>query len=320
MADTVHAVTIIGSGPAGYTAAIYAARANLKPVLYAGGPALDEPARVPGGQLMITTDVENYPGFPEAITGPELMERFKAQAERFGTVIHMENVMKVDLSARPFTLWDESDRVVKTQTIIIATGASAKWLDVPGEADYTNRGVSACATCDGAFFKGEDVFVVGGGDTAMEEATYLAKIVKHVTVLHRRDEFRASKIMQHRVLQNPKISVVWNTVVEEVLGDGKRMTGARVKNMKTGEIVTLPAGGLFVAIGHKPNSQLFDDWLETTENGYIKTVPGSTRTNEDGVFACGDVQDAVYRQAVTAAGTGCMAAIEAERFLVEHGA
>jgi thioredoxin reductase (NADPH) len=319
MADTVHAVTIIGSGPAGYTAAIYAARANLKPVLYAGGPALDEPARVPGGQLMITTDVENYPGFPEAITGPELMERFKAQAERFGTVIHMENVMKVDLSARPFTLWDESDQVVKTQTIIIATGASAKWLDVAGEADYTNRGVSACATCDGAFFKGEDVFVVGGGDTAMEEATYLAKIVKHVTVLHRRDEFRASKIMQHRVLSDPKISVVWNTVVEEVLGDGKRMTGARVKNVKTGELMTLTAGGLFVAIGHKPNSQLFDNWLETTDNGYIKTVPGSTRTNEEGVFACGDVQDSVYRQAVTAAGTGCMAAIEAERFLVEHG-
>ena len=320
MADTVHAVTIIGSGPAGYTAAIYAARANLKPVLYAGGPHLDEPARVPGGQLMITTDVENYPGFPEAVTGPELMERFKAQAERFGTVIHMENVMKVDLSARPFTLEDESGRTSKTRTVIIATGASAKWLNVSGEADYTNRGVSACATCDGAFFKGEDVFVVGGGDTAMEEATYLAKIVKHVTVLHRRDEFRASKIMQHRVLQNPKISVVWNTVVEEVLGDGKRMTGARVKNMKTGEVASLPAGGLFVAIGHKPNSQLFDDWLETTDNGYIKTVPGSTRTNEEGVFACGDVQDAVYRQAVTAAGTGCMAAIEAERFLVEHGA
>ena len=319
MADTVHAVTIIGSGPAGYTAAIYAARANLKPVLYAGGPALDEPARVPGGQLMITTDVENYPGFPEAITGPELMERFKAQAERFGTVIHFENVMKVDLTARPFTLWDESGRVVKTQTVIIATGAAAKWLNVPGEADYTNRGVSACATCDGAFFKGEEVFVVGGGDTAMEEATYLAKIVNKVIVLHRRDEFRASKIMQHRVLGNPKISVVWNTVVEEVLGDGKRITGARVKNTKTGEVMTMHAGGLFIAIGHKPNSQLFEDWLETTDNGYIKTVPGSTRTSLDGVFACGDVQDAVYRQAVTAAGTGCMAAIEAERFLVEHG-
>ncbi|MGZ6076620.1 MAG: thioredoxin-disulfide reductase [Myxococcaceae bacterium] len=320
MADTVHAVTIIGSGPAGYTAAIYAARANLEPVLYAGGPALDEPARVPGGQLMITTDVENYPGFPEAITGPELMERFKAQAERFGTVIHMENVVQVDLSARPFTLTDESGRTLKSQTIIIATGASAKWLNVPGEAEYTNRGVSACATCDGAFFKGEEVFVVGGGDTAMEEATYLAKIVDKVTLLHRRDQFRASKIMQHRVLTNPKISVVWNTVVEEILGDGKRMTGARVRNCKTGEVMTMSAGGLFVAIGHTPTSGLFDDWLETNEVGYLKTVPGSTRTSVDGVFACGDVQDAVYRQAVTAAGTGCMAAIEAERFLVEHGA
>ena len=320
MADTVHAVTIVGSGPAGYTAAIYAARANLQPVLYAGGPALDEPARVPGGQLMITTDVENYPGVPEAITGPELMERFKAQAERFGTVIHLENVMKVDLSKRPFTLEDESGRTVKTQTLIVATGASAKWLNVPGEAEYTNRGVSACATCDGAFFKGEEVFVVGGGDTAMEEATYLAKIVNKVILLHRRDQFRASKIMQHRVLSNPKISVVWNTVVEEILGNGKRMSGARVRNVKTGEVMTMDAGGLFVAIGHKPNSQLLEDWVETTDSGYIKTVPGSTRTSLDGVFACGDVQDAIYRQAVTAAGTGCMAAIEAERFLVEHGA
>jgi thioredoxin reductase (NADPH) len=319
MADTVHAVTIIGSGPAGYTAAIYAARANLQPVLYAGGPALDEPARVPGGQLMITTDVENYPGFPEAITGPELMERFKAQAERFGTVVHMENVMKVDLSARPFTLTDESGRTVRTKTVIIATGASAKWLCVPGETEYANRGVSACATCDGAFFKGEEVFVVGGGDTAMEEATYLAKIVNKVTLLHRRDQFRASKIMQHRVLSNPKISVVWNTVVEEVLGDGKRVTGVRVRNVKTGEVMSLSGGGVFVAIGHKPTTQLFDDWLETDDVGYIRTVPGSTRTSLDGVFACGDVQDAFYRQAVTAAGTGCMAAIEAERFLVEHG-
>ncbi|HZX42988.1 MAG TPA: thioredoxin-disulfide reductase [Myxococcaceae bacterium] len=319
MADTVHAVTIIGSGPAGYTAAIYAARANLHPVLYAGGPALDEPARVPGGQLMITTDVENYPGFPEAITGPELMERFKAQAERFGTVVHMENVMKVDLSARPFTLTDESGRTVRTKTVIIATGASAKWLCVPGETEYANRGVSACATCDGAFFKGEEVFVVGGGDTAMEEATYLAKIVNKVTLLHRRDQFRASKIMQHRVLSNPKISVVWNTVVEEVLGDGKRVTGVRVRNVKAGEVMSLSGGGVFVAIGHKPTTQLFDDWLETDDVGYIRTVPGSTRTSLDGVFACGDVQDAFYRQAVTAAGTGCMAAIEAERFLVEHG-
>jgi thioredoxin reductase (NADPH) len=320
MADTVHAVTIIGSGPAGYTAAIYAARANLAPVLYAGGPALDDPARVPGGQLMITTDVENYPGFPEAVTGPELMERFKLQAERFGTVVHMENVVEVDLSARPFTLKDESGRTVKTKTVIIATGASAKWLNVPGEAEYGNRGVSACATCDGAFFKGEDVLVVGGGDTAMEEATYLAKIVNKVTLLHRREKFRASKIMQHRVLSNPKISVVWNTVIEEILGDGKRVTGARVRNCKTDEVMTLSAGGVFVAIGHKPTTALFDDWLETHETtGYLKTVPGSTRTSVDGVFACGDVQDAMFRQAVTAAGTGCMAAIEAERFLVEHG-
>jgi len=319
MVENVHAVTIIGSGPAGYTAAIYAARANLKPVVYAGGPSMDEPARVPGGQLMITTDVENYPGFPEAITGPELMERFKAQAERFGTVIHMENVERVDLSQRPYTLVDESGRTVKTKTVIIATGASAKWLNIPGEAEYTNRGVSACATCDGAFFKGEEVIVVGGGDTAMEEATYLSKIVEKVILVHRRDSFRASKIMQHRVLSNPKVEVVWNTTVEEVLGDGKRVTGARVMNCKTGETMTLSAGGLFVAIGHKPTSQLFGDWLETNDTGYIKTVPGSTRTSLDGVFACGDVQDPVFRQAVTAAGTGCMAAIEAERFLVEHG-
>jgi thioredoxin reductase (NADPH) len=319
MADTLHAVTIIGSGPAGYTAAIYAARGNLKPVVYAGGPSLDEPARVPGGQLMITTDVENYPGFPSAVTGPELMERFKEQAERFGTVVHMENITRVDLSQRPFTLWDESGRTFRSRTIIAATGASAKWLNVPGEIDYANRGVSACATCDGAFFKGEDVLVVGGGDTAMEEANYLAKIVNKVTVLHRRDEFRASKIMQHRVLTNPKISVVWNTVVEEVVGDGKRVTGARVRNVKSGETTVIGAGGLFVAIGHKPNAQLFEDWVETHESGYIRTVPGSTRTSLDGLFACGDVQDAIYRQAVTAAGTGCMAAIEAERFLVEHG-
>jgi len=310
MGDTLHAVTIIGSGPAGYTAAIYAARANLKPVVYAGGPALDEPARVPGGQLMITTDVENYPGFPSAVTGPELMERFKEQAERFGTVIHLENVLKVDLTKRPFTLEDESGRTVKTRTVIIATGASAKWLKVPGEA---------CATCDGAFFKGEEVLVVGGGDTAMEEATYLSKIVKKVSILHRRDTFRASKIMQHRVLQNPKISVVWDVTVEEVLGDGKKITGARVRNCRTGEETIISAGGLFVAIGHQPNAKLFEDFVETTPTGYIKTVPGSTRTSLDGVFACGDVQDAIFRQAVTAAGTGCMAAIEAERFLVEHG-
>ncbi|HXX29831.1 MAG TPA: thioredoxin-disulfide reductase [Myxococcaceae bacterium] len=312
-------VTIIGSGPAGYTAAIYAARANLSPVIYAGGPAEEDPSRVPGGQLMITTDVENYPGFPEAVTGPELIERFQKQAERFGTVIHMENVTGVDLSRRPFHLTAESGAKVSTETLIIATGATAKWLDVPGESTYRNRGVSACATCDGAFFKGLGVLVVGGGDTAMEEASHLAKIVGQVTLLHRRDAFRASQIMQHRVLKNPKISVVWNTVVEEVLGDGRSMTGARVRNVKTGEVTTLGAQALFVAIGHRPNSELFADRLETNDTGYIKTVPGSTRTSLEGVFACGDVQDAVFRQAVTAAGTGCMAAIEAERFLVEQG-
>jgi thioredoxin reductase (NADPH) len=312
-------VTIIGSGPAGYTAAIYAARANLSPVVYAGGPVLEDPARVAGGQLMITTDVENYPGFPEAVTGPELVERFQKQAERFGTVVHAENVTGVDLSRRPYQLTTESGERVATETLIISTGATAKWLEVPGESTYRNRGVSACATCDGAFFKGVEVLVVGGGDTAMEEASHLAKIVSKVTLLHRRDTFRASKIMQQRVLSNSKISVVWNTVVEEILGGDKGMTGARVRNVKTGEVTTLAAQGLFVAIGHQPNSQLFAEWLETNDTGYIRTVPGSTRTNLEGVFACGDVQDAVFRQAVTAAGTGCMAAIEAERFLVEHG-
>jgi len=315
----IHKVTILGSGPAGYTAAIYAARAGLEPVLYAGGPTADDPSRVPGGQLMITTDVENYPGFPEAVTGPELVERFQKQAERFGTVVHLENIVGVDLSRRPFHLTAESGGKVLCETLIVSTGATAKWLGVPGEVEYRNRGVSACATCDGAFFKGLPVLVVGGGDTAMEEASYLAKLVSKVTLIHRRDSFRASKIMQHRVLKNPKVSVVWDTVVEELLGDGKSFTGARVRNVKTSGVTTLHAGGLFVAIGHKPNSELFQDFLETTEAGYLKTVPGSTRTEVEGVFVCGDVADPVYRQAVTAAGTGCMAAIDAERFLVEHG-
>jgi thioredoxin reductase (NADPH) len=316
--EKINKVTIIGSGPAGYTAAVYAARANLEPVVFAGGPTLEDPQRVPGGQLMITTDVENYPGFPEGITGPELMERFQKQAERFGTRIHMENVVKVDFSQRPFLLQGESISV-RSETVIISTGASAKWLGVKGEDIYKNRGVSACATCDGAFFKKQDVLVVGGGDTAMEEATYLAKIVGHVTLLHRRDTFRASKIMQERVLKNPKISVMWNTVVEEVVGNAKGMTGAVVKNVKTNDTQLLNATGLFVAIGHTPNTQLFQGILETHQNGYLKTHPGTTRTNIEGVFACGDVQDSYYRQAVTAAGTGCMAAIEAERWLIEQG-
>ena len=319
MADEkINKVTIIGSGPAGYTAAVYAARANLEPVVFAGGPTLEDPQRVPGGQLMITTDVENYPGFPEAITGPELMERFQKQAERFGTRIHMENVVKVDFSSRPFLLQGESVSY-RSEAVIISTGASAKWLSVKGEDLYKNRGVSACATCDGAFFKKQDVLVVGGGDTAMEEATYLAKIVGHVTLLHRRDTLRASKIMQERVLNNPKISVMWNTVVEEVVGNEKGMSGAVVRNVKTNDTQLLNATGLFVAIGHTPNTQLFQGILETHQNGYLKTHPGTTRTSIEGVFASGDVQDSVYRQAVTAAGTGCMAAIEAERWLIEQG-
>jgi thioredoxin reductase (NADPH) len=318
VAETVNKVTIVGSGPAGYTAAIYAARANLAPVMYAGGPAEEDPQRVPGGQLMITTEVENYPGFPEGVTGPELMERFQKQAERFETKIHMENVVKIDFSRRPFRIEGES-HTCSSQTVIVATGASAKWLDIKGEHDFKNKGVSACATCDGAFFKNQDVLVVGGGDTAMEEATYLAKIVGHVTLVHRRDTLRASKIMQERALKNPKISFVWNSALEEVLGGPKGMTGARVRNLKTQELTEVKATGLFVAIGHQPNTQLFKGVLDLNEAGYIKTVPGSTRTNVAGVFACGDAQDPFYRQAVTAAGTGCMAAIEADRWLTEHG-
>ncbi|MCI0573548.1 MAG: thioredoxin-disulfide reductase [Myxococcaceae bacterium] len=318
MAEPIKKVTIIGSGPAGYTAAIYAARANLEPVMFTGGPAVEDPARVPGGQLMITTDVENYPGFPEAVTGPELMDRFQKQAERFGTVVHVENVVEVDLSSRPFLVKGETHSC-RTQTLIIATGASAKWLDVPGEDRFKNRGVSACATCDGAFFKNQEVLVVGGGDTAMEEALYLSKICSKVTILHRRESLRASKIMQERALQNPRIDFVWNTVVEEVHGDERGMKAVRVKNLKSGEVSSVEAGGLFVAIGHSPTTDLFHGKLEFQANGYIRTKPGSTYTNVPGVFACGDVQDHYYRQAITAAGTGCMAAIDAERWMLEQG-
>jgi thioredoxin reductase (NADPH) len=318
VSEKLNKVTIIGSGPAGYTAAIYAARANLEPVLFAGGPHEDDPSRVPGGQLMITTEVENYPGFPDGITGPELMEKFEKQAERFGVTVHMENVLSVKLLERPFFIQGESVSY-RSETVIIATGATAKWLNVPGEDQYKNRGVSACATCDGAFFKNQDVFVVGGGDTAMEEATYLSKICKSVTVLHRREDLRASKIMQDRALNNPKIKFQWNTVVEEVLGDGKQFRSLKVKNLKTHETGELKGDGLFVAIGHKPNTELFEKDLETHDNGYLKVEPGTTRTSIDGVFASGDVADFFYRQAITAAGTGCMAAIEAERWLIEQG-
>jgi len=318
VSDTPQKVTIIGSGPAGYTAAIYAARAGLEPVVFAGGPALEDPQRVPGGQLMVTTDVENYPGFPDAVTGPELMERFQKQAERFGSVIHMENVVEIDFSSRPFLVKGETV-TVRSETVIVATGATAKWLGVKGEEDYKNRGVSACATCDGAFFRNDEVLVVGGGDTAMEEALYLAKLASKVTVVHRRDTLRASKIMQERALNNPKIEFVWNSEVEEVLGGPQGMTGARIKNRVTGEVTEVKSNGLFVAIGHQPNTSLFKGVLDMHESGYLKTVPGSTRTNIPGVYACGDVQDSVYRQAITAAGTGCMAAIEAERWMIEQG-
>jgi thioredoxin reductase (NADPH) len=315
----IEKVVIVGAGPAGWTAAIYAARANLHPVIFTGGPDLEhDQRRVKGGQLMITTDVENYPGFPDRVPGPELMEHFEKQARRFHTRVFEENVMKLDLSKRPFHLVGES-KDVHAQTVILATGATAKWLEVKGEREYENKGVSACATCDGFFYKNQHVLVVGGGDTAMEEATYLSKMCASVTVVHRRDTLRASKIMQERALHNPKIRFIWDTVVEEIVGDAKGVTGARVKNLKTGEVRLLEATGFFVAIGHTPVTHLFHGQLDFHGNGYVKTTPGSTRTSVEGVFACGDVQDHYYRQAVTAAGTGCMAAIDAERWMTEHG-
>jgi thioredoxin reductase (NADPH) len=306
-------VIIIGSGPAGYTAALYNARANLEPLMFAG--------LQPGGQLMITTDVENYPGFPQGIMGPELMELFRKQVEHFGTQIVDIEVTKVDLSERPFKVWVE-DQMYQAKAVIVSTGASAKWVGLPGELHFGGFGVSACATCDGFFFRGKEVIVVGGGDTAMEEANYLTRHASHVYVVHRRDSFRASKIMQDRVLNNPKITVLWNKSLDDIIGatdPHKKVTGARLMDTVTGEKTEMPIDGIFVAIGHKPNSDLFKGVLEMNEVGYIKVQPGSTRTNIPGVFAAGDVADAVYRQAVTAAGTGCMAAIDAERFLEAEG-
>ncbi len=313
MAQRIEKVVIIGSGPAGLTAAIYAARAALDPVLFAGAAP-----NLPGGQLMITTEVENYPGFPKGVTGPELMQLFREQAERFETEILDENVTSVDLSQRPFKVTYEGGELY-ARTLIIATGASALWTGAEGEEQYKNRGVSACATCDGFFFKNMDVLVVGGGDTAMEEATYLTKHARKVTLVHRRDQLRASKIMQERAKQNPKIEFAWNQVIEKVVGDEKRMKGAILRNVQTGELRTVDAQGLFLAIGHKPNTELVAGKVEMDEKGYIKTVPGSTCTSVPGLFAAGDVQDPVYRQAITSAGSGCMAAIEAERLLVEEG-
>jgi len=306
-----HKLIILGSGPAGLTAAIYAARAILQPVVVSGREA--------GGQLMITSDVENYPGFPEGIKGPEMMDLLKAQAARFGTEFFSGDVIDVDLSQRPFKLTLENKDTLSCDSLIISTGASARWLGMDSEKEYSGRGVSACATCDGFFFRDQDVAVVGGGDTALEEALYLANICKSVTLIHRRDEFRGSKIMQKRAVDHGKISIFWDTVVEEVLGNPMAgMTSLKVKNVKTEKVTEHPITGLFVAIGHSPNTKLFKDKLNLNENGYVEVTPGTTYTSVEGVFASGDVQDHVYRQAVTAAGTGCMAAIDAERWLAEQ--
>ena len=314
MSTPVHKIIIIGSGPAGLTAAVYAGRANLHPVVFEG--------MVPGGQLTITTEVENYPGFPKGIMGPEMMELFREQAQRFGAATQFKEVTAVDFSKRPFrVVVDEKEYF--SEAVIIATGASAKLLNIPSEAHYMGYGVSACATCDGFFFKNQEVYVVGGGDTAMEEASFLTKFASKVTIVHRRDQFRASKIMQARVLNNPKVTVVWNSVVDEVLGEehnGKKtMIGLKLKNVTTGATTQVKTDGLFMAIGHQPNTTLFKGILDMDEKEYLKVQPGSTRTNIPGVFAAGDVADSYYRQAVTAAGTGCMAAIDAERFLGERG-
>jgi thioredoxin reductase (NADPH) len=301
-------IVILGSGPAGYTAALYAARANLKPLVLKGLEA--------GGQLMLTTDVENYPGFPDGIMGPELMEAMEKQAARFEAEIVAQSATRVDLSERPFGVW-AGDEEWRADTIVIATGASAKWLGVPGEERLRGRGVSACATCDGFFFRDRDLVVVGGGDTAMEEASFLTKFAKKVGLVHRRDEFRASKIMQDRVHENPKIEVIWDSTLEEIHGD-TAVTGASLRNVKTGETTERPTDGVFMAIGHTPNTALFEGQLELA-NGYIVVEEPTTKTSVPGVFAAGDVTDVIYRQAVTAAGQGCKAAMDAERFLEAEG-
>jgi len=311
MEKTHHKLIILGSGPAGLTAAIYTARANLNPVVVSGREA--------GGQLMITTDVENYPGFPEGIQGPEMMDLMKAQAARFDTEFFSGDVVEVDLSQRPFKLTLENKDTLTCDSLIISSGASARWLGMDSEKEYSGRGVSACATCDGFFFRDQDVVVVGGGDTALEEALYLANICKSVTMIHRRDEFRGSKIMQKRAFDHKKISILWDTVVEKVVGNSKDgMTSLKVRNVKTDKVKEHPITGLFIAIGHTPNTNLFKDQLIMDKNGYLKVTPGTTYTSVEGVFASGDVQDHVYRQAVTAAGTGCMSAIDAEHWLAEQ--
>lgn len=308
-------VLIVGSGPAGLTAAIYASRSNLQPVIVEGGPP-----NLPGGQLMITSDVENFPGFAMGIQGPELMEQMRRQAERVGAEFVTENIVRVDLSKRPFVAHTDGGQAIAGETLIIATGASAKWLGLPEEAALYGKGVSACATCDGFFFREKDVIVIGGGDTAMEEANFLARMVKSVTVIHRRETLRASAIMQKRAMENPKIKFIWNSVVEKIADPAVgKLTGVGIRNLQTGEQSFLQAEGLFVAIGHQPNTSLFAGQLAMDDNGYLLTRPGSTHTSAAGVFAAGDVQDHTYKQAVTAAGSGCMAAIDAERFLESEG-
>lgn len=307
--EKVHCL-IIGSGPAGYTAAIYAARANLKPVLYQGIQ--------PGGQLTITTEVENYPGYPEGVQGPEMMVEFEKQATRMGADIRFGLATKVDFSAQPFKVWIDEEKLVEADAVIIATGASAKWLGMENEQRLNGFGVSACAVCDGFFFRGKEVAIVGAGDTAAEEALYLSKLASNVHMVVRRDEMRASKVMQERVFKTANIKVYWNSETDDILGENK-VEAVRLKDVKTGSTQTVPVSAFFVAIGHQPNSDIFKEWLNMDEAGYIKTVPGTSRTNVEGVFAAGDVQDKIYRQAVTAAGSGCMAALDAERYLSEKG-
>ena len=307
--EKVH-LLIIGSGPAGYTAAIYAARANLKPVLYQGIQ--------PGGQLTITTEVENYPGYPDGVQGPEMMVHFEKQAVRMGADVRYGIASSVDFSARPFKVWIDEEKLIEADAVIISTGASAKWLGLPSEQRLNGYGVSACAVCDGFFFRGKEVAIVGAGDTAAEEALYLSKLCTQVHMLVRKDTMRASKVMQQRVLQTPNIKVYWNTETEEILGESK-VEAVRIKNNQSGEISDIPVSAFFVAIGHQPNSSIFQPFIEMDETGYILTVPGTTKTNVEGVFAAGDVQDKTYRQAVTAAGSGCMAALDAERYLSAAG-
>ncbi len=309
MTERIHCL-IIGSGPAGYTAAIYAARAGLKPVMITG--------MLQGGQLINTTDVENYPGYPKGILGPEMMEDFKNQAERFGTDIRFGYVSKVDFTVTPKKIWVDGEKELEADAVILATGAEAKWLGLPSEKRLNGSGVSACAVCDGFFYKNTEVAIVGAGDTACEEAIYLSKLCTTVHMVVRRDEMRASKIMQQRVLDTKNIKVYWNSQTDEILGETV-VEAVRIKNLKSGELTTIPVSGFFVAIGHQPNSAVFKDFIDTDEQGYVITAPDSTKTKADGVFACGDLKDKVYRQAVTAAGSGCMAALEAERWLSEKG-